>query len=163
MVATCNILMAFVRLQDKLMENVLFAYKTSSWRNKVYYSEIIKCQLAHSVQPASHPHAPTKEVVGSVPVRRRLRDMNHQLTAKSTLKTVAYRDHRGEDIFFMEIIRLLRLIATSYNIGDRSASPPDSSLIWDSFGHSGWISARPQGAAVDACCRAWDLWESNPR
>ena len=24
-------------------------------------------------------------------------------------------------------------------LGDRSASPPDSSLIWGSSGHSGWI------------------------
>ena len=48
-------------------------------------------------------------------------------------------------------------------LGDRSASPPDSSLIWGSSGHSGWIKARPQGAAVVTPHRAWDLWESNPR
>ena len=47
--------------------------------------------------------------------------------------------------------------------GDRSASPPDSSLIWGSSGHSGWIKARPQDAAVVTPHRAWDLWESNPR
>ena len=47
--------------------------------------------------------------------------------------------------------------------GDRSASPPDASLIWGSSGHSGWIYARSQVAAVDAPRRAWGLWESNPR
>ena len=70
----------------------------------------------------------------------------------------------------MEIVRFASLTATSYSFvsltsefGDRSASPPDSSLIWGSSGRSGWISALPQGAAVDAPRRAWDLWESNPR
>ena len=47
--------------------------------------------------------------------------------------------------------------------GDRSASPPDSSLIWGSSGPSGLVQARPQGAAIDALRRAWDLWESSPR
>ena len=51
------------------------------------------------------------------------------------------------------------------NINLGIAQPPlqIQSLIWGSSGHSGWIQARPQGAAVDAPRRAWDLWESNPR
>ena len=32
-----------------------------------------------------------------------------------------------------------RLRGDAKKLGDRSASPPDSSLIWGSPGHSGWI------------------------
>ena len=52
------------------------------------------------------------------------------------------------------------LLCSMALFGDRSATPPDSSLIWGSSGPSGWIYARPQGAAIDAPHRAW---ESNPR
>ena len=101
-------------------------------------------QLTDSPQPASHLRPPTIEIVGSVPVRSWLRDMNHQLIAESTfasktdqavrvairrskrtismMKTVARRDHHSGEKF-----------------GDRSASPPDSTLIWGTSGRSGWI------------------------
>ena len=55
------------------------------------------------------------------------------------------------------------MLSLAVVLGDCSASPPHSTLIWDSSGHSGWIEARPQGAAVVTPHRAWDLWESNPR
>ena len=46
-------------------------------------------RLADSLQPACHLCALTIEVVGSVPVRSWLRDLNHQITAKSTFASKA--------------------------------------------------------------------------
>ena len=73
-------------LYEDLCVNKL-CFVLSENKKKVYHSEIIKDTLfrpAESLQPASHLRAPTIEVVGSVPVTSWLRDLNHQLTVKST-------------------------------------------------------------------------------
>ena len=48
----------------------------------IHFESLLR--LSNSLQPASHLRAPIIEVVGSVPVRSWLRDLNHQLTSKST-------------------------------------------------------------------------------
>ena len=44
---------------------------------------------ADSLPPAGHPRAPTIEVVGSAPATSWLRDLKHQLTAKSTFASTS--------------------------------------------------------------------------
>ena len=50
--------------------------------NQMMHSESLR--FAHILQPASHPRPPTIEIVGSGPSTSWLREMNHQLTAKSS-------------------------------------------------------------------------------
>ena len=112
-----------------------------------------------SLRPASHLRAPTIEVVASVPVLSWFRDLNHQVTAKSTfasktgeavrvamrrrqrtismMKTVACRDHCGGDFLIpIKQVYLLRnlqnMSKAEFSLAARSPSEFAPARAWPS-------------------------------
>ena len=86
--------------------------------NQMIHSELL-LRRAESLQPASHPRAPTIEVVGSVPVRSWLRGMNHQLTAKSIFASKADEAVRGATSRRKQPNNLTKIVACRGHRGRR--------------------------------------------